>query len=1030
MSDPINSNVVKKTIYATRYNDESSALQLQDDISKIHGRRLTRTIDRILNKASGEDYYQFDRVEVDLGIVHRGDLPNKMESRLEEALLEVLLQEINGKPGSDFKRSTPRLIEALRSLLLSGVMPWWMKGKSSDLAQDVIQRCLNEHKEELVSLLKEIGTKPGVIERLALMEETQKEQVVAALEPVESSFIISYTSQLQSVNKKQSLFQGGHNKLNKELWALVFDYLLNDRGSVFNRKSFIANQLEAIAKRYAISYESLLDKLASILTTSLTSSTFNSSLPLLIQTIYLDRKKRKLRESSSEASDAYNAELLLHKGYLPAASHLSLQQFESTINQLLFHSRDRIITWLSSSVIRRRMANLLRSSSLKRMLKQVYGADITLIEQTGKELTQLLQSPDILRRKEFETELLTQALHYLSKPTTSKSKSGLQLYLWQQMALHLPPISNDQMHLIDEKPWTAARKKEIKQLYREASVKTQAETGLDPETALANIAALRAFLTTGKAPWWIEAKSKQKLQAIFQQLLTSHPQVVRELLKSPLDPIHYDALRQLAALPSPLFNLLLSTLGLAKELSFKKINALFTLPATYQRESVKYWDLFLKNTLLSVLIARGKLQTSELITSITLAIAEVDSDFDLNHLIESLLGKSSADAASLKKQLKPLLKTGRKRGSGLAQKDRRHFSDFTLEEKAIRLSAKEVRGYVRALVSHDTFGTFRILSTAEPKVAEMVLAQAKTSELIKLLRGLAAVRTPHLMAHLRIYLIMAGNIPEPLREKVLRKWILLLTRSSTQITSAGLTQILTNVIKNTNRDELVTEMLHRVKSKSSLTLLDEQILAEIKRTIMDAAFSGPGRDEEIATNEWEKASETEADFPAVTDEFFIENAGAVILWPHLKKLFETASLLKNGTLPDEAKHKAINLLQYLVVGEDEYFEYHLVLNKLLCGLPIEKIADRHVKLTTADKQNCEDLLKAVCSQWPPLKNTSIQGLRESFLQRPAKLTLMEEKWELVVEQKAYDMLLDKLPWAINHIKLSWMKLPLQVQWYQ
>jgi hypothetical protein len=37
-------------------------------------------------------------------------------------------------------------------------------------------------------------------------------------------------------------------------------------------------------------------------------------------------------------------------------------------------------------------------------------------------------------------------------------------------------------------------------------------------------------------------------------------------------------------------------------------------------------------------------------------------------------------------------------------------------------------------------------------------------------------------------------------------------------------------------------------------------------------------------------------------------------------------------------------------------------------------------------------------------------------------------WALIVETKAYDVLLDTLPWRISMIRLSWMTDMLAVQW--
>jgi hypothetical protein len=41
---------------------------------------------------------------------------------------------------------------------------------------------------------------------------------------------------------------------------------------------------------------------------------------------------------------------------------------------------------------------------------------------------------------------------------------------------------------------------------------------------------------------------------------------------------------------------------------------------------------------------------------------------------------------------------------------------------------------------------------------------------------------------------------------------------------------------------------------------------------------------------------------------------------------------------------------------------------------------------------------------------------------------MNNRWELQVEKKAYDVLLETLPWGIQMIQMSWMKERLVVLW--
>ncbi|MBS3771738.1 MAG: hypothetical protein KGY69_15920, partial [Bacteroidales bacterium] len=63
-----------------------------------------------------------------------------------------------------------------------------------------------------------------------------------------------------------------------------------------------------------------------------------------------------------------------------------------------------------------------------------------------------------------------------------------------------------------------------------------------------------------------------------------------------------------------------------------------------------------------------------------------------------------------------------------------------------------------------------------------------------------------------------------------------------------------------------------------------------------------------------------------------------------------------------------------------------------------------------------------------LKNTTPQGLREGFLQRPGKLSKVDNGWKLNVEQDTIDILLDNLPWSYQIVSFPWMKQVIFVKW--
>lgn len=189
------------------------------------------------------------------------------------------------------------------------------------------------------------------------------------------------------------------------------------------------------------------------------------------------------------------------------------------------------------------------------------------------------------------------------------------------------------------------------------------------------------------------------------------------------------------------------------------------------------------------------------------------------------------------------------------------------------------------------------------------------------------------------------------------------------------------------------------------------------------------REEEWTWEEPEGQRRKKKKIDMMEETIYIGNAGLVLLHPFLSPYFTRLGLLESKEFTGEAaQYRAVHLLQYLVDGLEEHPEQELALNKLLCGLPVDEPVPLRLTLTDQEKEVSDELLHVVRVQWEKLKNTSIEGLRVSFLQRPGALTEMEEGWKLRVEQRTYDVLLQTLPWGLGMIKLSWMKKIIYTEW--
>ncbi|GEM_PF-2757299 len=167
----------------------------------------------------------------------------------------------------------------------------------------------------------------------------------------------------------------------------------------------------------------------------------------------------------------------------------------------------------------------------------------------------------------------------------------------------------------------------------------------------------------------------------------------------------------------------------------------------------------------------------------------------------------------------------------------------------------------------------------------------------------------------------------------------------------------------------------------------------------------------------------------IEDGIPIDNAGIVIVASYLPRLYSILELVKNDSfINDEAQKRAAMLTQYIVLGTATFPEHQLVLNKILTGIDISAVLPNGFDITDKEKSTIEQMLKGIIQHWSALKNTSVEGLRESFLKREGIIYRNDKEWHLTVEQKGYDVLIDRLPWSFTTIKSKWMDSTLFVKW--
>jgi hypothetical protein len=391
--------------------------------------------------------------------------------------------------------------------------------------------------------------------------------------------------------------------------------------------------------------------------------------------------------------------------------------------------------------------------------------------------------------------------------------------------------------------------------------------------------------------------------------------------------------------------------------------------------------------------------------------AAVVVDVQLTQLAGLLLGNAVPHAAELENSLHKLMRT---QPAGWRQ--------YLLA----LLQLPQARRRLTQLLHASTF--MRVLNAvtqAQPQAqAGVPVTAVLQADLLELVRR---IFPKHLSKLREFMLLLAMQQNQKAQQGDVWLFVVLsYLAQKTAISLSSLSQQLAEAAKR-NTAEWKSDLPRLLEQHSSSNFLARSSDTSLKRLQQLREKSAAEERKRIAEVKQRKARlTTETDEPLGQ---FIGNAGLVLLWPFLTRLFTRCGWVKGISFTsDQAAYRAVHLLQYLVNKQEQPPEYLLVLNKLLCGLKKAQPVEKEIQLTDEEKQIGEDLLAAVIKQWTVLGNTSIAGLRETFLERNGQLLFTGQHVVLKAERKAFDKLLGRLPWAINLIRLPWMHQPLYVEW--
>ena len=167
------------------------------------------------------------------------------------------------------------------------------------------------------------------------------------------------------------------------------------------------------------------------------------------------------------------------------------------------------------------------------------------------------------------------------------------------------------------------------------------------------------------------------------------------------------------------------------------------------------------------------------------------------------------------------------------------------------------------------------------------------------------------------------------------------------------------------------------------------------------------------------------------DSHAVMTAGVCLLWPFLTRFFARLQLLddkETGFASLAAQQRAVLLLHHLATGERDAPEFALLLPKALCGMPPFAPCEITEPVTATEEAEAAQLLDAAIAHAGCFGTISHAGLRETFLMRPGLLGTRDGAWLLRLERRSADVLLERIPWTLQWLRLPWMQAAMRVEW--
>ncbi len=1008
-------------------------------------------------------------------------LSKKLSTSGEEAV------EIKPEPVLD-QGQNQDIWQLVESYLVYGTLPFGTRPEPPVSFELLVLKLAETLPQRFVTLIQTQGQHRQILERLVLrLDEAALRRILQLLEPEHAALILAYLLNLREVHRVQPVLPLSDLQFSNLLWLLVLSYLVQERGSQFNRKTFVKTLLEGMSEREGLDFLQILTTLSLGLQETEKMLSPRSSLPAIIRELVNDFQKDEVHQpvaGLTRPALETRGEAGTQRGWFNRYDWMDAVRYFLKYGVLPWSERLRNPNVTLAEVFQ----SLTRLTALQiRQVLQVFpGEPVAGIRHLVEHLTeaQVVQLIRILLPQLQQADHpLAESLAFFAGQTSDKTTfySRLLIAVLENQPLDFEQFASDETTSFHQpSPATKLHHWPPHQLKSQiASWLSAGDVEPDPRFPLVDLFEALLRFHPGQAGHFLE--ELQRIPGFGEKIAHRctgddgvrlveffHPEQsttlnlwLRIFTRIPASIWPLPQTQRMQVFLGQVLVLKKGT-PLTRAFFVRLLRRLFGFPLPL--EVVQF---FLDE--LDTLGSKGKMPAAVVVAfreALTL-VNEGDQVSDILPAMFEPATPASVEALQFQIAVQTYLlgeEFPTEFASASPQADFQPMERDELHHRALVFLEKFPEA-AHSAVSHHL---------SSPEKREYWVKSLPESALVRLVYLFEPVQCRSLIDAAEVLFSAWIEVAPPnspmLSGRSLFWRFLLEFLAETTGSTRSVKRMVTMYFKFFARQlfatipgsvesisvgrELLNQARHRatIKGHAGLRAIfqtDEKLLL----TIWEAALgAGDTQDRPEPEPEPKPASTqpptstrkirgktafglpTTSEVIAIGEPVYISNAGLVLTAPFLPFLFQNLDLLtqddkgKMSFRDAEAITRGVHLLQYLVDGSTATPEPLLVLNKILCGVPVPTPIEQTYTPTEKELEMCDTLLKSIIANWKIISNTSVAGLQETFLRREGKLERAADRWTLHIQRKTVDILVDQLPWGISVVFHRWMEQPVYVTW--